>query len=402
MKGYEKLLKRTKWPLKRNGIRKQTFQSRYSSIQLSSVSIIRDFFVNLHRKSYQDMKRSKQQDLLMFLGMWLVATFMFFAILFIMEYDSLAHMIHDFGWDDVVLELMTVLVFIVISFFYNKLFFHLAIGHREYRLLTIAHAVILLVLNIFASFLLMKIYNLYWPMPNDDFVKGVYIFSLISTFVASIDANVELQKMIYRQVEEKHALEIENARQKEIGMQARLMVLKSQVDPHFLFNNFSILSDLIDEDPKVAGSFLDNLSKVYRYKLTEMEHNLVDVNKELQMIKAYAALITTRFGRAIQIHITEPASIPKGMVPPLAIQMLVENAVKHNAHTTADPLNIDITITEQQITVSNRIHPLSSTVSSTGIGLKNLADRYGLLSVQKIEIEENNNNFIVKLPILTR
>ena len=261
---------------------------------------------------------------------------------------------------------------------------------------------ILLVLNFLLSFFLMALYNLYWSMPNDEFIKGVYIFSLLSTFIASIDANVELQKMIYRQEEEKHALEAENARQKEIGMQARLMVLKSQVDTHFLFNNFSILSDLIDEDAKAAGTFLDNLSKVYRYKLTEMEHNLVDVSKELQMIKAYAALITTRFGKAIQIQIVESDSMPKGMVPPLAVQMLVENAVKHNAHTSADPLNIYIMVGEDQIIVSNKIHPLSSTVNSTGIGLKNLDDRYSLLSDRKPTIEEKNNTFIVTLPILNK
>lgn len=338
----------------------------------------------------------------MFLGMWLVAAFMFFAILFIMEYDSLGQMIHDFGWDDVALELVTVLIFIVITFFYNKLFLRLAVGRQKYRFWTIAHAVILLVLNFLLSFFLMALYNLYWSMPNDEFIKGVYIFSLLSTFIASIDANVELQKMIYRQEEEKHALEAENARQKEIGMQARLMVLKSQVDPHFLFNNFSILSDLIDEDAKAAGTFLDNLSKVYRYKLTEMEHNLVEVSKELQMIKAYAALIMTRFGKAIQIQIVESESMPKGMVPPLAVQMLVENAVKHNAHTTADPLNIYIVVGEDQIIVSNKIHPLSSPVKSTGVGLKNLDDRYSLLSDLKPTIEEKNNTFIVTLPILSK
>lgn len=348
------------------------------------------------------MERSKRQDLIMFLGMWLVAAFMFFAILFIMEYDSLGQMIHDFGWDDVALELVTVLIFIVITFFYNKLFLRLAVGRQKYRFWTIAHAVILLVLNFLLSFFLMALYNLYWSMPNDEFIKRVYIFSLLSTFIASIDANVELQKMIYRQEEEKHALEAENARQKEIGMQAQLMVLKSQVDPHFLFNNFSILSDLIDEDAKAAGTFLDNLSKVYRYKLTEMEHNLVDVSKELQMIKAYAALITTRFGKAIQIQIVESDSMPKGMVPPLAVQMLVENAVKHNAHTSADPLNIYIMVGEDQIIVSNKIHPLSSTVNSTGIGLKNLDDRYSLLSDRKPTIEEKNNTFIVTLPILNK
>lgn len=338
----------------------------------------------------------------MFLGMWLVAAFMFFAILFIMEYDSLGQMIHDFGWDDVALELVTVLIFIVITFFYNKLFLRLAVGRQKYRFWTIAHAVILLVLNFLLSFFLMALYNLYWSMPNDEFIKGVYIFSLLSTFIASIDANVKLQKMIYRQEKEKHALEAENARQKEIGMQARLMVLKLQVDPHFLFNNFSILSDLIDEDAKAAGTFLDNLSKVYRYKLTEMEHNLVEVSKELQMIKAYAALITTRFGKAIQIQIVEQEPMPKGMVPPLAVQMLVENAVKHNAHTTADPLNIYIVVGGNQIIVSNKIHPLSSPVKSTGVGLKNLDDRYSLLSDRKPTVEEKNNTFIVTLPILSK
>lgn len=107
--------------------------------------------------------------------------------------------------------------------------------------------------------------------------------------------------------------------------------MRSQVDPHFLFNNLSLLDDLIDSDSDGAHSFLECLSKVYRYKLVNMNVHLVSIEDEMRMLRAYIALVRTYFGDAVRV--TMPAEAPQGSIPPLAMQLLVENAVKHNAHS---------------------------------------------------------------------
>jgi LytS/YehU family sensor histidine kinase len=176
------------------------------------------------------------------------------------------------------------------------------------------------------------------------------------------------------------------------------MALKSQVDPHFLFNNFSILSDLIEENPKDAHIFLDNLSRVYRYKLVNMTTDLVTLNDEMKMLRSYISLINSRFGDAIKVNM--PDDIPSKKLPPLALQLLVENAIKHNAHSRQNPLIINITISNDAISVSNAIMPLSSTESSTGLGLKNLQARYELLAGKKIEIYNNGQEFKTTIPLM--
>ena len=179
----------------------------------------------------------------------------------------------------------------------------------------------------------------------------------------------------------------------------RLQALENQLSPHFVFNNFSILADLIEVDPKRASAYLMNLSKVYRYILSHLDHETVTLQEELAFLDRYLALLKQRFGEGIQVRITPEMALLQGQLPPAALQMLIENAIKHNEHTQARPLIIHVTAEGQRISVSNRKQPITN-AESTSVGQHNLVERYSLLTSQKVVINNTNDEYCVTIPLI--
>ena len=179
----------------------------------------------------------------------------------------------------------------------------------------------------------------------------------------------------------------------------RLQVLENQLSPHFVFNNFSILADLIEVDPKRASAYLMNLSKVYRYTLQHLDHSTVSLQEELDFLQRYLALLQQRFGDGIVVEIRPDVTQRQGALPPAALQMLIENAIKHNEHTTARPLHIFVTSDEGHISVSNRKQPIT-TAESTHVGQHNIAERYRLLTDQKVVISDSLDEYCVTIPLI--
>ena len=179
----------------------------------------------------------------------------------------------------------------------------------------------------------------------------------------------------------------------------RLQVLENQLSPHFVFNNFSILADLIEVDPKRASAYLMNLSKVYRYTLQHLDHSTVSLQEELDFLQRYLALLQQRFGDGIVVEIRPDVTQRQGALPPAALQMLIENAIKHNEHTTARPLHIYVTSDEGHISVSNRKQPIT-TAESTHVGQHNIAERYRLLTDQKVVISDSLDEYCVTIPLI--
>ena len=179
----------------------------------------------------------------------------------------------------------------------------------------------------------------------------------------------------------------------------RLQALENQLSPHFVFNNFSILADLIEVDPKKASAYLMNLSKVYRYTLSHLDHEMVTLQEELEFLGRYLALLQQRFGEGIQVRIADEVVKTQGKLPPAALQMLIENAIKHNEHTQARPLIIDVTSDGQRISVSNRKQPIT-TAESTHVGQHNITERYRLLTNEKVLVQNDAENYCVTIPII--
>lgn len=179
----------------------------------------------------------------------------------------------------------------------------------------------------------------------------------------------------------------------------RLQALENQLSPHFVFNNFSILADLIEVDPQKASDYLMNLSKVYRYTLSHLDHGTVTLQEELEFLHQYLALLQQRFGEGIQVHIAPEVTERRGKVPPAALQMLIENAIKHNEHTLANPLIIEVKCNGQHISVSNRKQPIT-TADSTSVGHHNIEERYRLLTNKKVEIRDTSDEYCVTIPLI--
>lgn len=192
---------------------------------------------------------------------------------------------------------------------------------------------------------------------------------------------------------------IENERLKQENLQARLESLKQQISPHFLFNTLNTLSALTTENK--VKEFIRETSNVYRYLLQYKANDLVSVSEELRFIDSYLYILRERFEEGLQVHIEISNDVSNSLLPPLALQTLIENSVKHNVVSKAKPLQVVIKGEQDFIVVSNNLQ-LRRTVAeaSSQSGLSNINERYKLLVGKEIRIQRTPEQFIVKLPVL--
>ncbi len=174
--------------------------------------------------------------------------------------------------------------------------------------------------------------------------------------------------------------------------------LKDQLDPHFLFNNLNVLTALIGENPKEAEHFSLQLADVYKYVLEQKEHDTVPLKTEMTFAKKILNLYQMRFENGIRYEI--PALLPESAkIPPLSLQIVLENCIKHNHISTENPLFIKIEIKDNYLIISNN-KTIKSQLKRKGFGLQNIEKRYALLNTDLPEIKEDKDNFIIKLPLL--
>ncbi|HEY6975291.1 MAG TPA: histidine kinase [Chitinophagaceae bacterium] len=193
----------------------------------------------------------------------------------------------------------------------------------------------------------------------------------------------------------------EKEKLEQLSIQHEFETLKGQVNPHFLFNCFNTLSSLINEDRKQAEVFLNELSKVYRYLLSSNEDGLSTVQQELNFIHSYYQLLKTRYGDAIQMQVEVDRKYNSYLLPSLSLQLLVENAVKHNIISKQDPLIIDIFSTAgSKLAVSNQLQLKIVKALSNKIGLENIRAKYELLKQPGFQVLEDAKNFTVILPLI--
>ena len=194
---------------------------------------------------------------------------------------------------------------------------------------------------------------------------------------------------------------VEKEKLKQLTIQQEFETLKGQVNPHFLFNCFNTLSSLISEDRKQAETFLNELSKVYRYLLRNNEDGLSTLQTEIRFIQSYYRLLKTRHGDAVQIEIEIDKKYEQYLLPSLSLQLLVENAVKHNVLSKNKPLIIDIfTTAGNKLVVSNNLQLRTIKGPSNKIGLNNIKSKYELLNEPGFQVLEDPANFSVVLPLI--
>lgn len=231
-----------------------------------------------------------------------------------------------------------------------------------------------------------------------DAISWIHLTMASSTAVLQVAFILFLQLSMHavRQWKEKA---LESARFERESIEAQFQSLRNQANPHFLFNSLNTLYGLIHENPQLAGAFTLKLSDNYRYVLTRGIEEVVTLAEELAFLDNYMFLLKARFGKALILENQLLEMDPGTIIPPLSLQLLVENAVKHNIVSQHQPLVIRLYINEDRLIVENPLQPRREPFRSTGTGLENLARRYRFLGTEPIRVVKTTKMFRVILPI---
>lgn len=239
-------------------------------------------------------------------------------------------------------------------------------------------------------------YNLFMKGIVDwDVVKEASLIILIAVFFL-----VHLYETVFlvKQAENDH---IKKEQLERARAEAALEALKNQIDPHFMFNSLNTLSHLIEEKPGRAKLFNDNLAEVYRYILHNKKRDLVLLREEMDFLEDYFSLLKIRFENAVQLNLHFNRDLlDQYLIPPISLQVLMENASKHNEFSDKKPLVMTISISSDELEFHNTARRKTVRRPSSKIGLQNLNERYQLLTKRSIDIREEELSFIVRLPIL--
>lgn len=245
--------------------------------------------------------------------------------------------------------------------------------------------------------LMFRIWNLliHKSAYNDTSIAALQVISIFLSILTGC-----IYEIVYLNKEkESDIIKIERTEKSKI--QAQLDGLKNQVDPHFIFNSLNTLSYLISQNPDTARLFNDTLAKVYRYILVKKEKDLVMLKEEIEFASNYFYLLKIRYQTGLKMTIEFDDIITENyMLPPLSVQVLIENAIKHNHFTEKIPLDIKVCVIPEKVTVTNNRNIKQFEIQSSQIGLKNLAERYMLITGSHINIQDGKEHFTVVLPLL--
>jgi sensor histidine kinase YesM len=235
---------------------------------------------------------------------------------------------------------------------------------------------------------------------------GISRFSLLSLLLYTLKYLPVLFVSLFLtylllQIQQNRAAEARLVQIKEEKVKAELSALKDQISPHFFFNTLSSLSAVVRNGPKKEGlEFIREMSNTYRYTLTSRQHDLVALSEEMEFLKAYTFLLKKRFESGFHVEINIPEELLKtGKIPPMSLQLLVENGIQHNVITGESPIIFTVYVEEDMICIRNTLNRKENS-EGFGSGLKNLANRFSLIAAKDIVIQQDESYFTVKLPLL--
>ncbi len=235
-------------------------------------------------------------------------------------------------------------------------------------------------------------------------MKGISMFNpakLCVTYTIVINLLFHLLNTI--SVIEKDNIEkaIESAELKKMNAMAELQAVKSQINPHFLFNNLNVLSSLVLQEKEDANKFIEEFSKMYQYILQTQEVELVPLKKELEFVETYAYLLKKRFPNSLEIIINVAKDKEDFNIVPISLQILIENAIKHNVVSKSRPLVVEICSNGADVLIiKNNMQQKMVKEISSRIGLQNIDKRYEMITGKNIEVKDDSENFVVKLPLI--
>jgi two-component system, LytTR family, sensor kinase len=229
---------------------------------------------------------------------------------------------------------------------------------------------------------------------TDTLIKSNSAAIFCTIMIIAIYESIYFMNELKNSVEERETLKRES-------LKAQLDALKTQVNPHFLFNNLNTLTAIIPDEPDKAIEFVQQMSKVYRHILEVQDEKTIPLKDELDVLKAYGFLLKTRFGDNLDIDIDVSEEKLKQHIVPLSLQLLMENAIKHNVVSAAKPLKIKVFAENGHLLVSNNLQVKNQLIESTGIGLQNIRNRYKLFGDDDVRVDESGESFTVSIPLIS-
>lgn len=267
-----------------------------------------------------------------------------------------------------------------------------------------------LLINMMIGYIAAFVINYGYRSGDNYFFNHTDTWEGVSVFNPELTISLMLLYMIVYGVYEylnvklqKKDEQIKTAKLQKENIFAQYQSLKNQIEPHFLFNSLSVLSSIVHTNTDLASEFIIKLSKTMRFIIEKNQFDLVTLSDEIAMVKDYFFLLKTRFNESIELQLLNDIEQKKDIyIPPASIQLLIENAIKHNKLSLSEPMHISICICDDYICVKNKLNKKNETIESTGIGLKNIDKRYELIANKHIETQEISDMFIVKLPLLSQ
>ena len=263
-------------------------------------------------------------------------------------------------------------------------------------------AIELVITNIFATIIICIWYTIFMQVfgghvkgdTEDTYLNNIIIAIVVNTIV------ILIYEGVYMVNQWKKAL-VEAERMKRESVESQFAALKNQINPHFLFNSLNALDSLITQSPEKAKEFVNQFSKIYRYVLDVKDKLVIEIKEEVNFINTYYTLQKVRYGENLTMKVNIDVNVLNYFIPCLSLQMLVENAIKHNEISSKFPLTIEITNDKDYLIITNKMQARQGQVEkSTGIGIKNLIERYSHFSTLEPQFAILGENYIAKLPIL--
>ena len=260
----------------------------------------------------------------------------------------------------------------------------------------VAELLLIVCIAVLVSVLLTLFVN--WADPYEHEVVTVLINNALIGSVLNIIMTAILEAWLFF-MESTRAKKKAWVLERELS-QIRFEVLKNQINPHFMFNSLNVLSGLLEKDISKAQQFIDEFARIYRYVLDTIEKPVVTLKDEMDFIRSYMFLQQIRYGDALTLTVAVPAGDLDTLMPPLSLQLVLENAVKHNIVNALQPLEVQIYCDDDYLIVKNNVQPKISSVSTTRLGQKNLAKRYGMICEEVPLFILESNYYIVRLPLI--
>ena len=230
--------------------------------------------------------------------------------------------------------------------------------------------------------------------PENTYLNNIIVAIVINTIV------ILIYEGVYMVTQWKKAL-VEAEKMKRESVESQFAALKNQINPHFLFNSLNALDSLITQSPEKAKEFVNRFSKIYRYVLDVKDKLVIEIKEEVAFINNFYSLQKVRYGKNLTMNVNIDAEVLNYFIPCLSLQMLVENAIKHNEISSKFPLRIEITNDKDYLIITNKMQAKQGSIEkSTGIGIQNLIERYSHFSTLEPQFTISGENYIAKLPIL--